>query len=208
MDLSQTHPIIFLALAFVAAGIGAYVGAYLKQKGKNLATHQDIDALVDQVTAVTETTKEIEAKITNEVWDRQRRWELKRNVLLEATKRVAAVEDALSHLNSAVQAAIMNPTAWSVAASLEVKNEQNLKWFKALSELEESELFVGVTCGKNAEDAIQTFRRFAVSIAYKINGKDGAILKDSFSRRLDLKNAIREAIRKELSIDNVEADRI
>jgi len=47
----------------VSAGIGAYLGAYLKKKGENLATHEDIGKLLDQVRAVTTITKEIEAKI-------------------------------------------------------------------------------------------------------------------------------------------------
>lgn len=61
-------------LSLVGGWLGAYLGSYLKKKGENLATHEDIDKLVDQVRAVTQTTKEIEAKISNEVWDRQKRW--------------------------------------------------------------------------------------------------------------------------------------
>jgi hypothetical protein len=45
-------------------------------KGKNLATYEDIDKLVDLVEAVTTATKQIEARISNEVWDRQKRWEM------------------------------------------------------------------------------------------------------------------------------------
>lgn len=63
----------FLAggLSLVGGWCGAHIGAYLKKKGENLATHEDIDKLVDQVRAVTQTTKEIEAKISDEMWDRQ-----------------------------------------------------------------------------------------------------------------------------------------
>jgi len=50
----------------ISAGIGAYLGAYLKKKGENLATHEDIGKLLDQVRAVTTITKEIEAKISDE----------------------------------------------------------------------------------------------------------------------------------------------
>jgi hypothetical protein len=60
-----------------------------------LATHEDIDKLVDQVRAVTQTTKEIEARISNEVWDRQKLWEMKREVVFDAMKRVVQADNAL-----------------------------------------------------------------------------------------------------------------
>ena len=49
------------------------IDAYLETKGKNLATHQDIMKLVDQVRA----TKSVEAGIGDNVWDRQQRWTAK-----------------------------------------------------------------------------------------------------------------------------------
>jgi hypothetical protein len=81
--------IILTALAtLVSAFAGSYLAGYLKQKGENLATHEDIDKLVDQVAAVTTTTKKIEAEISSDVWDRQKRWELKRDTLLQAAARL------------------------------------------------------------------------------------------------------------------------
>ncbi len=51
------------AALFITPAAGAYLGAYLKKKGENLATHGDIDKLVKQVSAVTAATKQIEARI-------------------------------------------------------------------------------------------------------------------------------------------------
>jgi hypothetical protein len=61
----------YAAVMALASGIGAYVGSYLKRKAENLATHEDIVKLVDQVSAVTTATKQIEARISDEVWQRQ-----------------------------------------------------------------------------------------------------------------------------------------
>src|SRR5258708_37592579 len=83
----------------VSAFIGSYLGAYLKKKGENLATHEDIDKILDHVRAVTITTKEIEAKISSDVWDHQKRWEAKRDALFEAVKKLSALEDALNNLH-------------------------------------------------------------------------------------------------------------
>src|ERR1700688_645275 len=58
----------------LAAFLGSFLPGYMKKKGENLATHEDIKLLTDQVAAVTTTAKEIEAKISSEVWDRQKRW--------------------------------------------------------------------------------------------------------------------------------------
>jgi hypothetical protein len=52
-------------ITVVVAGGGAYLGSYLKKKGENWATKEDVKEL-------TRITKEIEAKITNEVWHQQR----------------------------------------------------------------------------------------------------------------------------------------
>src|SRR5208282_4811332 len=89
------------ATTLVSGGVGLYLGAYLKKKGENLATHEDVDKLVEQVRAVTTTTKEIEAKVSGEAWNRQRRWELKRGVLLEGAKKFAVWLDAFFALVSA-----------------------------------------------------------------------------------------------------------
>ena len=59
--------------AAITAGLGAFFGAHLSKKGKNAAIHEDIGKLVQQMAAVTQTTKEIEARISNDMWERQRR---------------------------------------------------------------------------------------------------------------------------------------
>jgi hypothetical protein len=51
------------AALLLIPGAGAYLGSYLRKKGENLATHEDINNLVVQVSAVTTATKQIEAKI-------------------------------------------------------------------------------------------------------------------------------------------------
>jgi hypothetical protein len=84
---------IYGLLTIIASGLAAYLGSYLKKKGENLATHEDIDKLLAQVTAVTQATKEIEAKISVDVWERQKKWEIKKDALLEAVKELAIAED-------------------------------------------------------------------------------------------------------------------
>jgi hypothetical protein len=90
--------LVFFGLTALASGMGAYFGSYLKKKGENLATHEDINKLLAQVSAVTQTTKEIEAKISDDVWSRQKHWEMKRDVIFDVSRKIARVDEILPSL--------------------------------------------------------------------------------------------------------------
>src|SRR5260370_37692966 len=70
--------VIAILSIFHGAVFRPYLTGYAAKKGENLATHEDIDKLVDQVKAITEDTKNIEAEISSGVWNKQKRWEMKR----------------------------------------------------------------------------------------------------------------------------------
>jgi hypothetical protein len=58
------HPLIAWALTtLVSALVGSYLAGYLKRKGENLASHEDINRLVTQMSQISEATKQIEARI-------------------------------------------------------------------------------------------------------------------------------------------------
>src|SRR5437764_10010469 len=82
-------------LTVVGAGLGAYFGAYLKKKGEDRATQEALTDLVRQVEATTAATQAIEAKFSNQVWDRQRQWEMKKEVLFEVSGRMGELDDTL-----------------------------------------------------------------------------------------------------------------
>ena len=63
-DVELLGAILQYSLLFVVAASGTYLGSYFKKKGENLATHDDIDKLVNQVSAVTAATKQIEEKLS------------------------------------------------------------------------------------------------------------------------------------------------
>jgi hypothetical protein len=79
----------------IGGWVGAYYGSYWKEKGKQAATHEDLENVVKEVRAVTKTAEEIKAEISGGLWDKQKRWEMKREVLFQAAKRIAEVDDAL-----------------------------------------------------------------------------------------------------------------
>lgn len=82
----------------VSAFIGSYLSSYLRTKAHNLATHEDLDKLVVQMEATTSATKAIEARITAEVWNKQRQWELKRDAVLELMQALGRANESLQML--------------------------------------------------------------------------------------------------------------
>ena len=100
---------LFFPGMFVASLFGAAVGAYFKRRAENLATHDDLDKLVEQMAAVTQTTENIKAAISDDVWDRQRQWELRHDAILEAIRAHADLESALVNLNSCLSGYLSQP---------------------------------------------------------------------------------------------------
>jgi hypothetical protein len=97
---AATVVIASLLTWIVRSALAPYLDGYSRRKGENLATHEDLDKLVVQMKAVTETTENIKAAISDDVWDRQRQWELKRDAIQDAIRAHADLESALINLNS------------------------------------------------------------------------------------------------------------
>jgi hypothetical protein len=189
-----------LIMMLLIGAFGGYLAGYTKKKGENLATHEDIGKLTDQVAAVTQTAKEIEAKTSSEMWDRQKRWELKREVPFEAAKRLAAVDDALNTYSSALRLERNKQVQEDSSVWLEEKLRILERWSKASTAFDETRLFVGVVCGKETKDAVDDLWNLVTRIGMGIS-KDVAVydnLRPEFSKKL---LTVREAIRKELGID-------
>lgn len=96
----NTDAIGWIACAGVILGnlFFSYLQAYLKEKGKRLATKEDIDNVVVQVRAVTKETELIKAEITGGLWQRQ--WQLaqKRDSysrLIDALENIQVLRSAI-----------------------------------------------------------------------------------------------------------------
>src|SRR6202049_1430581 len=192
------EPYIPWGLAILVGMLVGFLAGYAKRKGENLSIHEDIDKLVDQVRAVTLATREIEGKISNDVWDRQKRWELKRDVLFEAAKRVAEVDEALVSLDSTLQVE-QRPDDPVFIQSVYKKT---VKWSDASSRFDDAKLLVAIVCRKETIEAIDDFGLFVGQVATEITkNRDAEICKKS-RKELALKLiAARAAIRKELEMD-------
>jgi hypothetical protein len=93
----------WIVLGAIASGFGGYIGAYLKKKGESVATKEDFNDLKEQTRQLTHTTKEIQAKIDDQVWNRQRQWEMKRDILIEFARSISDFEQAIIKIGNKVE---------------------------------------------------------------------------------------------------------
>jgi hypothetical protein len=199
---------IYGALTLLLGIFLGYFKGYTTKKGENLATHEDIDKLVDQMKAVTEATKKIGADISTGVWDKQKRWEMKREVLFEAAKRLSEVDDALLSYATVMREDQAKQKAWaavqpSVAEELsfgELKDERLNRWLKASTTFTDTRLFVGIVCGKDGKEAFEDLGAFVNTLAGQMT-KDPDVYQTSSPDLIKKILLARNAIRKELEVD-------
>ncbi len=177
-------------LAILVGGFGGYLAGYMKKKGENLATREDIDKVFAE-------TKRIEAKISDEVWDRQRRWELKRDLMLDTIKRIAAAKDALTRLHAVgmTDKQSNSPDTDERAAK---RTRVYSAWNDAADRLDESIFLLDMACGGETVRAVGDLDMFTRRLSVLIHdGKPEAYLESAEQYGAKL-NAVRSAMRKEI----------
>jgi hypothetical protein len=191
--------LVFALLDVCILGLGIYLTAYLRKKAQSLATREEFKDLQKQTAELTRTTKEIEAAISGELWNKQRQWELRRDVFFRIMKRISAAFDALKDLDNLLQTELKTPSVMTEFWR-DKTIRANAKWFRTLAALHESQLFAGVTCGKRVVEVLNQHVILTTDIAGKIYKKDGQIFKSSLKQLWDLQEAMRTAFREELGI--------
>jgi hypothetical protein len=198
--MEQLVNLIALALAGIAgAFFGWFLKPYLGKKGQDLATQEDMDKVLSELRAVTKTTKEIDAKISGDVWDRQKRWELKRDVLFEAVKKGAAVHQALMKVYAASQSdrAMMR----GEPGRADENSKAGDVFLQATAELDDIYLLVSLVSGGEARKALGEFIPFARDIGMKLTDGHPDALQESRGEVSKKLAAVTAAVRKELEID-------
>jgi hypothetical protein len=154
------------AVVIVGSGIGAFIGAYLKKKGENYATKEDITILVEQVAAVTTATKKIESSITHEY----HRWEIKKEVLFELLEKYGLLDDALNRLIASSAASILAPE--EQRGSLSDPNQMAAAFTNAQREFIVVTMKVRVTCKSELTNhVVKTGSMISEAASLAANGK-------------------------------------
>jgi hypothetical protein len=178
---------------------GAYLGSYLKKKGENLATHEDVDKLVKQVAVVTETIKEIEAKISNDVWDRQRKWEMKRDALSEAGKDLGSMEDCLITFIVTVRSALQAPPEESKIWDQRIEEAVQL-YNKCGASFSRSMPLATLVCGDEVRDKVGSVKHLIVSMFNLASDGKTQEASNMWAKYMDKLYELKVAIRNELSM--------
>jgi len=133
------------------------------------------------------------------MWDRQKRWELKRDVLFQATKRLADAEDALLSIDSVLQVETRENKDGDLNWP-QVKHERLVKWSNASSALDETKLFVGMVCDGETYEAFAEFNQLMGAVAVGITKDDANIYLKSRNEVLRKLLRVQETMRRELKI--------
>jgi hypothetical protein len=85
----------------LAVTIGAFLKSYMTTWARQAATKEDLQKLAEKVATLTNTAENIKANVRGALWEKQSRWESKRDfyahavVLVERTLRVLRKEESL-----------------------------------------------------------------------------------------------------------------
>jgi hypothetical protein len=182
----------------VSAGAGAFLGSYLKKKGENLATKEDFGDLVKQVQAVTTATKEIENKLSHEVWNRQKQWKLKREVLFELTKAMSSAVDALTTVYSFYETERKRSGPMPPARQ-EKELSVTASFSDAATAFDNATILATILCGTDLQTAALNFGTFVRET--KMEAKDLPEFPANRLTELAVKrNAVTTEIRRELGL--------
>jgi len=188
-------PIVtFLAVLFA----NSFLKSYLSKKGENVATHQDIEKLVDQMKAVTQATEEIKAEISDQVWNRQRLWELKRDTLLATSRSLAAFKSALIRLASTQSVLRENPES---AVLLKENTAAIQKLSETFKDFKESVMAASLVVGADVRKSLSRLEEQSREISLSALAEDAKAYEKNHPQLGVIITETTRAIRKELGFD-------
>lgn len=96
---------VILGLGMMAA---AFLGSYLRERGKNYATKADMKQVLERLEATTKTTEEVRATVAHADWH-TREWKTLRRTKLE--ELIGAINHSREQLNTYTREILYNETA-------------------------------------------------------------------------------------------------
>lgn len=177
-----------LVLTLIGGWLGGFFGTYFKKKGENLATKEDIGEL-------TRRTKEIEAKIDDQVWDRQRQWELTRDGAI----RLMEAQGRLDEANRAVDRA-----SERFASLLDMQGAET-QWITAQRGVLDTIGFLRFACW--SDEVAYALTDYQVELDFLYGPPKPGLVHEIAAKRMALDgkfHKLRNALRKELRLKEFE----
>lgn len=150
---------LFLSLVAIAfAGWGSFLGAYYKKRGENLATKDDFNSLLNQIEATTEATKKIEHHISDEFWNKQRVWEMKRDTLFALLQSMRETEASVLALAALIAVSPQQPNL-SEDVLLREMAKALRAYLDSTTTFEHKRLMAAVVCGPRLNESAWQIHR-------------------------------------------------
>lgn len=196
---NETIDAIEKMLLIVFGGVVATIGGYWGQRFKNAAMKDDFEDIKEQTRQLAEATREIETKIDDQVWNRQRLWEMKREIMFKAVKRLNDVENNLLSLEIFWQNK-PDDEIESQEAGITFRNGYLTSWQKAMRSFEELEALTQVACSLETMRAFTQLGNSLRATAARIVNGDKFAYTASMKERYKLSGLAKAAIRRELGV--------
>ncbi len=173
-----------------------FFNSYAAKKGENLATKEDIAQL-------TNIAEGIRAKISDEVWDRQKQWEMRRDVVFEVMRSLGELQNALLNLSNVYS--LPAPEQEQLRAKvLKERNEARDRWDLCNDKFDGMGFLVDMVVGNELGKALLECVIEMASVADKVLDGDTEVFVSSQQSISQKVNAINTSARKELRLEIAE----
>ena len=94
-----TYLMLFVVCA-VSGFLGSYFSSYAKQKGKNFATKEDLDILIEKTGVLAKAAEEVKSEIARNSWVESKKWQLKFRIYTEVLEALAVWRVSISEIKN------------------------------------------------------------------------------------------------------------
>ena len=195
------HFIVIAFYSILAFVVGLFSSAFLpgnmREKGKDLATKEDLKELARQTGILTQTAKEIEARISVSVWSKQERWDIQKTALLDGLKELATAEIFLVRLVQTFVDTKDRPQGWETR-----RREANEKYAERINNFWRTQLAIEIVCGKEIGSHFQEIDAIFDRVRKGLKqGQFDDIWNTQYPELLIAKKQLGETVRRRLGLD-------
>ena len=195
------HFIVVAFYSLLAFVVGLFSRFFLpndmQEKSENLATKEDIQELARQTGMLTQTTKEIEARISISVWSKQQRWDIQKTALLDSLKDLAAAETFLVRLVQTFVDTKDHPQGWETR-----RKEANEKYAERINNFWRTQLAIEIVCGREIGSHFQEIDTIFDRVRKSLKqGEFDDIWNTRYPELLVAKRQLGETVRRRLGLD-------